>query len=270
MHFWRVYNDVDSRLWDVHRLKHIITPEVVAFGSAAGNVYPDQLYPLSPQVEEIIQQNTGVNFALRQRLQTKRGPAGKQRTVDWMRLDVSLGWFQNDERDLKGDGRFFMTRPEYSLQRSFVNVDYAWNISDSVALLADMNYDLGDGQCDLLNIGVSVQRSPRLSYFAGMRYIKELDSAIGTIGAKYKINKKYTIAAFEQYDFSFDGGLNLGTRITIVRKLPRWYVAVTFTYDARYDSSDEIGLVLALWPEGVPEARLGGRRDSLLNWSSDN
>ena len=73
-----------------------------------------------------------------------------------------------------------------------------------------------------------------------------------------------------QYDFTYDGGVNLGTRITIVRKLPRWYLGLTFTYDRRYASDDEFGVVLALWPEGVPEVRIGGRRTQLLDQSSEN
>ena len=268
MHFWRVYNDVDSRLWDVHRLKHIITPELRVFASGSSVDY-DKLYPMDPNVEQHIQDNSGISFGIHQRLQTKRGPAGNRRTVDWMRLNIVGGWF-NQQGTVPGGGRLFFSRPEYSYQRNFIAADYTWNISDSIALLADGSYDLQDGHCDLLNIGLAVNRDERLSYYAGMRYIKEMDSAVGTIGVNYKINNKYSIRVFEQYDFAYKGGMNTGTRVTIVRKLPRWYVALTFIYDRRLTTEDEFGLMLTLWPEGVPEARIGTGRMDLLNTSSEN
>ena len=126
-------------------------------------------------------------------------------------------------------------------------------LTDTTALLADMNYDLVDGHCDRVNVGFAVQRDPRLSYYLGLRYIKELDSAVGTFALKYQINKKYSIEFQEQYDFTYRAGVNLGTRISIVRKFPRWYVSLTFLYDQRLDADDDIGVIIALWPEGVPE-----------------
>jgi hypothetical protein len=270
MHFWRVYPNVDSRLWDVHQLKHIITPEVLAFGSLTGGAEPHDLWPLEPGVEQHIYENHGVSFGLYQRLQTKRGPVGDQKTVDWMRFNVVLGMFAHDEPDLRGDGRMFLANPEYSLQRDFLNAEYTWNISDTTALLADLNYDLGDGQCDRVNVGFAVQRDPRLSYYLGMRYIKELDSAVGTAAMKYQINKKYSVQLQEQYDFTYRGGVNLGSRISIVRKFPRWYVSLTFLYDQRAEEGDDIGVILALWPEGVPEARFSSGRMELLNRSERN
>ncbi|MBN1942630.1 MAG: hypothetical protein JW849_04970 [Phycisphaerae bacterium] len=271
MNFWKIYDGVDSRLWDVHRLKHIVTPELVAFGRASSDVEPYELYPLSPNVESIARANAAVFAALRQRLQTKRGPEGQQKTVDWMRFDIAGAYFHDqDEHPLRQLPRFFMTRPEYSIPRSFLSMDYAWNISDSVALLSDMIFDFDKGRCATVNVGVAVKRDPRLSYYTSLRYIGELDSAVGTVGAKYRINKKYTIEGFEQFDFAYDGGVNLGSRVSIIRKFPRWYVGVTFQYDRRYTGDDEIGIMLALWPQGVPEARIGGMRTNLLNTSSDN
>ncbi|MBS3821091.1 MAG: hypothetical protein KGY81_04935, partial [Phycisphaerae bacterium] len=86
MHFWRIFPNVESRLWDIHQLRHIITPEFVAFTSHTGGIAPHEVYPMTPDVERHIRQNHGLRFGLHQRLQTKRGPAGNRRTVDWMRM----------------------------------------------------------------------------------------------------------------------------------------------------------------------------------------
>ena len=271
MTFHRIFPNVENRLLDIHGIRHIVTPELVAFGTLEAPVTnPTDLYPLTPEVEEHLWRNNGVSFALYQRWQTKRGEAGNRRVVDWMRLNITGAWFQYTDSDQTGIGKMFFTRPEYSYQRPYLNIDYAWNISDSVALMAEAFYDFGDGDCSRLDLGFSVQRDPRLSYYAGIRYVKDIDTAVGTFGVNYQINKKYSISAFEQYDFCYRDGVNLGTRVTIVRKFPRWYAGVTFAYDARYDGDDKITVLLSLWPEGVPEARIGGGRDALLNRSYEN
>ena len=186
--------------------------------------------------------------------------------------DCGAAYFNNPKDDYSGHKlpRFFMTNTEYSIPRSFLSLDYAWNVSDSIALLSDAIFDFETGQCATANVGIAVKRDPRMTYYTSLRYINELDSNVGTVGMKYKINNKYTVEAFEQFDFAYDGGVNLGSRVSIIRKFPRWYVGVTFLYDRRYEGNDEIGIMLALWPEGVPEARIGGMRTSLLNTSSDN
>jgi hypothetical protein len=280
MHFWRVFPNVESRLWDLHQLRHIITPELVAFTSHSGGVAPHDVYPMDPEVEQHIMQNHGIRFGIHQRLQTKRGPAGARRTVDWMRLNVIGAVFAHKEPNLEGDGRFFFTNPEYSLQRNTIYGDFTWNISDATAFLADASFDLDDGELDRANAGFAVRRDPRLSYYLGMRYVNfpdapatasvtDIDSLVGTFGLSYKINKKYTINLFEQYDFLYDDGTNLGSRLSLVRKFPRWYASITLMYDRRNDD-DDLAVMLMIWPEGVPEFRLGSERFSLLGQSDKN
>ncbi|MHC4295392.1 MAG: LPS-assembly protein LptD, partial [Planctomycetota bacterium] len=230
-HIWAVYNGVESRLWDLHRLKHIITPEVAGWLGCVNGVYPENLFPMDAEIEQHLDRTSGFALNLYQRLQTKRGPADNRRTVDWMRLNLSLGIYNNGLDALESDGRFFGYRPEYSLARNHLNAEYFWYLSDSTTLLADVNFDIDDKRLGRGNIGFAVQHDPRLRYYAGARYIDDLNSAVGTFGVSYKINRKYTIAAFEQYDFAFRDGRNLSTSVTITRKFPRWYSAFTFSYD---------------------------------------
>jgi hypothetical protein len=280
MSFHRIYNNVENRMLDVNGIRHIIQPEVIAFATLeAPTTDPNQLYPLTEEVERHLWRNAGISFGLYQRWQTKRGEPGNRRVVDWIRLDVVGGWFARRDSDQKGTGEIFYSRPEYSYNRPYINMDFAWNVSDSVALMADGFADLGSGKIERASIGLSVQRDPRLNYYVGMRYIDELDdgwtgtmegSTVATAGFNYRINSKYTVSVFEQYDFEYRGGTNLGTRISIVRKFPRWYAGITFIYNSRYSGDDEVTMMLNLWPEGAPEAQMGGGRDSLLYQSSDN
>lgn len=265
LHIWRLYEDVRSRFWNLNRLKHIITPEA-AMWIAGNNVDPDQLFPMDQEIEGL----TGVSggsFGVYQRLQTWRGAPGEQRKVDWMRFDVVAAFFDDPFYNLPADGRFYFSRPETSLARNAINLDYLWNISDSTAFLADANYDINDREWGRADAGFAVTRNPRLRYYLGVRMIDDLDTTVGTFGFNYKLSEKYSISFFEQYDFQFDDGENLITTVSIVRKFARWYAALTFEYDRTQES---VGAYITLWPEGIPEVRVGSGRLSPLGSSSLN
>lgn len=267
-HIWRVYDDVNNRLLDVNKLKHEMTPQIVAFGSADGGVGPDDLFPLTPGIEQHLGQIQAVSLALYQRLLTKRGPAGNQYSVDWMRLDVIASFFNDKDVPVPpSDGRFFLSRPEYSIPRSNVTGEYTWNISDATSFLADVNYDNKTSVVGRADAGFAVSRDPRLRYYFGWRYIRDLNASVGTFGANYEINRKYSISVFEQYDFDFGGGTNLASSISLIRKFPRWYGAFTFSFDQR---TNEVSAFVTFWPEGIPEIRLSSQRVTLLSESSNN
>lgn len=269
MHFWRVYRNIHSRLWDLDGIKHIITPQVVAFvGETANGVGPNDLYPMDPDVEEHLGRKSGVGLTVAQRLQTKRGQGENRRTVDWMRLAVTGAFFDPDDFDTPtSDGRFFFSRPEYSIARNAINYDYQWSISDSTTFLADGNFDTNRGVMGRWNFGLAVQRDPRLRYYLGIRSIRDLDSTIGTFGATYKINEKYSVSGFFQYDADFNSGETLGSSLSLIRKFPRWYLGTTFVTDRR---TGDLGLYFTVWPEGMPEIRLGSGRTTLLSQSDLN
>ncbi|MFW6145822.1 MAG: hypothetical protein ACOC7R_00645 [Planctomycetota bacterium] len=257
MSFWQVYNDARSRLLDVHRLRHIVTAEVAALG-VGSNVRADELIGFSPDIEEHLDAFSGVSVGVRQRWQTYRGPAGARRAVDLARANVAALFF-DDAKDPgpSADGRLFFSRPEYAITRNAINGDVLFNLSDATALLGDVNYDLNDDEVGLADLGVAVQRDPRYRWYLGTRYIDDLDSWVWTGGVNYQLSEKYEVSAFQQYDIDFDDGRNLQSRVSLIRKFPRWYVAVSVVVDG---APNDTSVLLTLWPEGIPEWRLGGSR----------
>ena len=227
-----------------------------------------KLLPMNPDIEEHLMRQGGYTVGVRQRLQTKRGTPGKRKTVDWMRLDVTGGGFR-DTSTLPADGRYVMYRPEYSLGRSFINGEYLWNISDSTTLLSDVNHDPRNGKLGKASVSLNVERDPRLSYFGGIRYIRPLDSSVATFGGNYRLSKKYAVTFYEQYDLDFRGGDNLVTRLTLTRKLPRWYIGLSLVFD-RNGEGDDVGVYLMLWPEGAPEVKIGSGRRGYMQSSNLN
>jgi len=267
--FWRAYREASSRFWDVNGLKHVITPEITGFVSDTGDVEPADLFPMDPDVERHMRSLNGVVASVSQRLMTKRGPKDERHRTEWMRLDVSLGFYDEQFDPPRSDGRFFWYRPEYSLARHHLNAEYTWNISDATALLADINYDIDSQKVGRTDVGLAFARDPRTRYYVGWRRISEMQSSVLTLGLDYKISPKYSLSFFEQYDIDYEGGTNLGTSVSLMRKMERWYMAVTFTVTQR-DTGNDIGLYLTLWPEGVPEFRVTSGRMPLNSTSSMN
>ena len=260
MDIWRIHNNVRSRMWDLNRIKHIVTPYGRVFGSAS-NVESDEIYTFSSDIEQYAHVRSGATIGVRQLWQTKRGPAGNEHTVDWLRLDVNASGFTDEDDSYPGDGRYFTYRPEHSIARNNISADLAWQVSDSTLVIADANYDISNAELARINVGLVVVRDPRLRYFLGVRHIDAIDMTVGTVGFSYKINRKYTVSLFEQYDFSLEGGDNLTTSATLLRKFPRTYLGFTVVYSA---DQDDIGFIVTFWPEGIEEATIGGRRMSLM------
>ncbi len=253
--FWKVFEGVTSKLLDLYGLRHIITPEMTAWMSSS-NVDSINMYQFDRGIEDI-DDFYGASLALRQRWQTKRGGPGNWRVVDWIKLDLELNVFGgvpelNDNRSI---GRFYSYRPEASSPRNHVRSDFSIRLSDTATLLADANWNLNDGSMDLLNLSYAVEHTPRFSYVLGYRRIGPTDSNLIGGGTNYQFNTKYSGSVRAYYDIEYNKLAEFD--VTIVRRWPRWYTALTFGLD---NIEDDISLSLSVWPEGAPGLALGSRR----------
>lgn len=273
--FWKVYPSVQSRLWDVNGLRHIVRPEATA--------------ALFTESDSVVKQHDMLNLALSQRLQTKRGPLDKQRTVDWMRLDTEFTFVKDSEAAHDaGPDRFIWNQPMTPLRvlsapqifnddiepgrglervetfgpkRNYFGFDYIWRASDTFAVLSDGYYDMQSGVLQQYNIGIARLVWPNLSYYAGSRYLRRVEildekgSNAFIFAATYEIDPRYTVVFAQQYDFDF--GTNMRSDITLIRRYHRLFYGLTFSADR---SLDRQAIVFSIWPQGLPELALGPRR----------
>ncbi len=253
MYLWRVYPETHSELFDIHGIRHIIKPQITAWTSDA-NVDKNDLFPFDETVEEI-NESDGVAFGVRQRWQTKRGPEDARRIVDVFTLDVEAAAFNDAEDDEVTNGFASFSRPENSISRNYVNTSAIWRMNDRTAVLSEMNYDMNDAELDVFNVSVAVERTPRLSYLIGYRFIDETESNLLGFDLNYRLTEKHTLALRELFDL--DRGETLDMTIALIRKFPRWFSAVSFEVD---EAEDDFGISLSVWPEGLPQAALGSRR----------
>jgi hypothetical protein len=253
--FWKVFEGVTSKLLDLYGLRHIITPEATAWLSGS-NIDSGHMYRFDRGIEDV-DDFYGASLALRQRWQTKRGGPGDWRVVDWIKLDLELNVFGGvPERNVDQPiGRFYSYRPEASNPRNHVKSDFSFRLSDTATLLADANWDLNDGSMDIFNMSYAVEQTPRFSYMLGYRRIGPTDSNLVGGGANYQFNTKYSGAVRAYYDIEYAKLAEFD--VTIIRRWPRWYTAMTFGLD---NIEDDISLNFSMWPEGAPNLALGSRR----------
>ncbi len=271
--FWRVYDKAESRILDLYQIRHIIEPQVHIFGSTTNHDHGSlgvELWPFDQDVEGL-HNFSAVSVALLQTLQTKRGPPGARRSVDWLNLDVRATFFDRQDplfgsTDFSDSawptnmaravprGRWFDYRPENSIPRDHVQTDLSLRLSDTTMVFADATYGTRPQGFDRVNVGLAVTRSPRLSYFVADRFDRGLDMQVFTAGGTYRINEKYSLSGAHQLDF--DNGRGLATSLSLVRKFPRWYLAVTVEVDETRDNS---AITISIWPEGTPEVKIGAR-----------
>jgi len=267
--YWKVYPNIESQLWDLNQLRHVIRPYLTAVTYT--------------QEDSVIEQRDTLHAGISQRLQTKRGPADKQRTVDWMRLDMNVTWVNNSGDESAGPDRFIFNKPFippintfsqvipqldrrgtdlFGPRRNYVGADYSWLLSDTTAVVSDMNYDMQSGVVQQFNIGFSHLRWPNLQYYIGNRYLKRLDNGQGEYGSNaftcavtYVLDPRYTLVYAQQFDFDY--GAVVRSDLTLIRQYHRLYYGLTFSAD---ESLDRQSITFSLWPQGVPSLLIGEKR----------
>jgi lipopolysaccharide export system protein LptA len=230
--FWKVDSTASSELFDIHQIRHIITPEINLFTSAQ-NISHDSVYIYDDQIDAV-NSISAAQFALRQTWQTKRGAPGEWRNTDFFSLNVEANFFADKPpskfaNPLNFRGLFFPSLPEASVPRNSVNADASWRISDETVLLADMSENLDKGDLATAAIGVLVRRDVRLSYFVENRYVQDLNANITSINLNYNLTNKYDVGIDQSFNFS--NGQDVSSGISIARHFDN----VTLTVSAYRD-----------------------------------
>lgn len=293
--FWKVDDTVESRLFDLHRLRHVVEPEVNVY-AAAQNVDRTDLLVYDEPIDAITD-SAAVRTALTQRWQTKRGGPGNWRSVDFVALTVAYNHFfsRPDEPfihdvnrvDPAGDGAgdivttsnrqelrqirefrglYFVSMPEASIPRNTANTDAAWQISDNVEMLGDVEYNTEENAISTASAGFSVRQPPRLSYFIGWRHIgldfeeyindaffRFQEQELALFAANYQLTTKYHLQFAHSYDFALQQTYR--SSVGVIRQFDQFLVMVS----ARTDRLDgENAFFINVWPTGFE--RGGGSR----------
>jgi lipopolysaccharide export system protein LptA len=247
--FWKVDDTAESDLWDIHRMRHIIEPQLTLFTS--GSTVPRQdIYDYDEDTDKL-NDVTGAQLALDQTWQTKRGGAGQFRSVDFFTLNVEANLFTHQPSSallnpVDFRGLFFPSEPEISIPRNSINADSLWRVSDTTAILGDEEYNLDHNTLATASIGAAFQRDVRLAYFLGLRYIGDINSTVATAAVNYQLSLRYSISASESIDVASQKSEDSSLYIT--RHFDRFFGFFELYYD---QINQQSGFRIGVIPEGV-------------------
>ncbi len=247
--FWKTDDAAESDLFDVHRLRHVVSPSVNLFASAQ-TVDQSRVFVYDQDVDAA-NDVQAMQIDLLQRWQTKRGGPGRWRSVDVLTLDLYANLFANqptqrirDPADFRSV--FFDTRPETSIPRNTANADATWRISDTTAVLANYSQNLDYDRVAFAAIGVAVQRDARLSYYLGTRYIAALGSDYANFEVNYELDRKYTLAASEGIDLAQSRNINYA--VSLLRKFDNFQAGINLFYN---EATGDKGVSVTFQPFGL-------------------
>jgi len=133
-----------------------------------------------------------------------------------------------------------------------LNVEYLWQISDRATLISESSVRLDrGGKLDTFDIGVIFDRSPKMTFYLGQRYIDASSSNMLIGSLDYKLNERWTLGFLGQLDVGPSEASDY--RVALKRRLHRW--VLEFAYE-RDGGEDENIFMLLFGPQGLPEARL--------------
>ncbi len=247
--FSRTYDSVESRLLDLHRLRHIVEP-FINLSYASTNVEQQHLPVYDNDVESLAEGYTA-KLGLRNTWQTQRGGPDHWYSVDVFRLDTEFVIQDDDTVRESPIARFFDYRPEFALAGDHFYTEMAWRITDTLSTVANLNYSFDDSEVERWNAGLMLDHSPRLSSFAELRHISDLNTLLFRYGFEYLLSTKYHLAFSQSFDLDRDEVRDLN--VTLTRRMPRALLQLTV-------SVDEVGDVNSVGVAFVPEGG-GGAGD---------
>ena len=257
-----VQDDLDDNTYEFVRRYFAMT-------SWAGGILPTPYDPrhlilrraLSPITgpTDIQDSITTLQFGIHQRLQTKRGPEGKRRIVDWMTLDVTGTYFPDASRDNFGKpwGQTMYNYQWFLGDRTSL-ISYGWfdfwNLVGSQPL---NNYNVPGFNPTGLNVittGFSISRPPRANVFLGYSVINTgpINTSALNTSLSYWLSPKW----YGSYSTSYDFGnkILLGSMFSLTRIGADYLVSLGLSVDPQRQS---YMFAFQISPRLSPNIRLG-------------
>jgi len=250
--FSRSYDRISSKLFDLHRLRHIIEPSMDVFAMGSNTEAED--YAVFDYDVETLNTGLGVKLGLLNTLQTQRGGQGRWRTVDWLVLQTDLVLRDKEEEPALGlrevFPRYYSSRPENSFGGDMFYNRLMWMISDTLAMVGDTTYDLDDSEMDEWRIGLNLQHSPLLGIYADYTDITDFDARLLRWGFDYRLTTKYTLGF--QHNTNLAATNDRSMQLTLTRDMPRWKLILVADID-ELENDQTIGVLFV--PEGLAGSR---------------
>lgn len=189
---------------------------------------------------EIADDLMALRMGVRQRWQTKRGPAGNQHIIDWLTLDMNGTYFPDADRD------------NFGADVGLLDYDLRWHLGDRFTVVSDGAADVfGDG-LKTVSGGILINRPTRGNGYVGFRSIDGPITSNVLLGSySYRMSEKWITTAGAAYDFDNEG--NIGQQFSMTRIGESMLVTLGVNVDS---SKDNIGFNFLIEPRFLPNLRL--------------
>ena len=246
-----IQDDLDDNTYEAVR-------RYLAITTFAGGILPMPYDPRHLLLRQMVSPITGttdvqgsidtIMLGLHQRLQTKRGPIGARRIVDYMTLDATSTYFPDSARD------------NFSTPWGQTMYNYQWYIGDRTSIVSQGWFEFwklvgrsplaypyssdprvqltgyNPNGLNMITTGLSLSRPPRANIFLGYTIIDSGPIKTSALNASisYWLSPKWYGTLAESYDFG--DGVNLGTMFSFTRIGADYLTTFGFTWDPQRKS----------------------------------
>ena len=247
----RVWNDVEHRVLDLHRLRAVVEPSITAFYS--GSNFDPADNSVNPQYDPWFDDTSrggALRMAVRSTLQTMRGGPGQWFDVDWLKFEVGAVFVQDASPRRYATPQWFQSNPLFSQLGNFADSRIRWQLGEGVAAIGEGIWDFDNNQIARGSAGVQLTHSPRFSTSAEYRYIEVPDSFAAansealinaargellSFNAQYEVGTKYDIRVQPVWNFSENDWQSF--RADIRRSYPDFDLDFYIRYDQIRDET---------------------------------
>ncbi len=181
----RTYS-IYNKFFNINRLRHVMIPELLLNFTPIVTQDPEDLNQFDGV--DALDTYQSVKLGLRNRLQTKRGEPGKEKTVNVVDLDTEFNFFP-------GNAGLNRKRDDY------IGLYLKVRLTDNISILSEGNeFNLRRGGVDIFNLGILYANSPKYRFSIENRYVDNTSSTV-LFGSTVALNEKWSINFTEQFAF---------------------------------------------------------------------
>jgi hypothetical protein len=257
-----VQDDLDDNTYEFVRRYFALT-------NYAGGLLPQQFDPRHLILRRMVSPITGttdiqgsmnaLHLGIHQRLQTKRGPEGKRRIIDYMTLDLDTTYYPNATRDNFGKP---FGQNTYNWQwfigdrtsiTSFGWFEF-WTLNGNPIFKTNVNRHNDPFGLEMVNVGISLSRPPRATVFLGYSVINSgpINTSAPLATASYWLSPKWYGSASMMYDFG--NAILLSASGSLTRVGADYLTSVGLTVDPQRQS---YMFAFVISPRLSPNIKLG-------------
>jgi hypothetical protein len=234
--------------WDYGAVPGQLTPLQAPFIFGPDNKYDPRTYLVRRGMAswvtgptEIANDLTAFRLAAKQRWQTKRGPVGNRRIIDWITFDVY--------------GELFPTASQnFGQVMGLWQYDFRWHVGDRTTVLSTADVDFFAGGQQLYTVGALLNRTPRGSFYLGYnQFGGPIEAAVLTGSYTYRMSPKWASSFGSAIDLT---GRNIGQQFQLVRIGEAFLMSFGFNVDY---SRNNVGVTFNLEPRFLSRTQFASR-----------